>query len=327
MNKPVLTLDSPADILAAIPALIRFVPRASVVAILFSHASTGRALVVRCAIRFDVTVTAEQAGCFPETCGLSAEHNSSAMLVAICDPPLHSHALDVLDAARDGLEYAGIPVLRLLTTRSLAEPGQWVDPDTGEYGLTVAYTESVLSAQTVAEGTVIEASRDTIESEFVPGEPAPFLAVESTDFHDLVAATATELQKAIVNHTSPTAHLAARAAAVITAHTALRDALMRLGLGHELTAAQLWTALATHLRGTARAQLLTVAAFNYYLAGDTIRAGIALDHAGDTLADARAEIPTLAGLLRSAIQAGLPASALRKVVPDRTQAPIPGTLL
>lgn len=41
----------------------------------------------------------------------------------------------------------------------------------------------------------------------------------------------------------------------------------------------MWTRLAAQLRGSARAHVLTVAAFNYYLAGDAVRVGMAIDHA------------------------------------------------
>ncbi|WP_375486580.1 DUF4192 family protein, partial [uncultured Mycobacterium sp.] len=182
MAKPVITLHSPADILAAIPALVRFVPDNSVVALMFSHASGGQVLDVRCAIRFDLTISVAQAAAFPETCGLSAEHNAAALLAAICEPGLDRHARQVLNTARAALHYAGIPVLKMLTTASLTEPGQWVDPDTGEHGPTIPYTDSVLYGRAAVDRVVINASRRDIEAEFAPTEPAPLLTVESTDF-------------------------------------------------------------------------------------------------------------------------------------------------
>ena len=51
------------------------------------------------------------------------------------------------------------------------------------------------------------------------------------------------------------------------------------GSATNLATARMWTRLAAQLRGSARAHVLTVAAFNYYLAGDAVRVGMVIDHA------------------------------------------------
>lgn len=65
----------------------------------------------------------------------------------------------------------------------------------------------------------------------------------------------------------------------------------------------MWTRLAAQLRGSARAHVLTVAAFNYYLAGDAVRVGMAIDHAQDAVTAAGLHLPNLAELLSAAVRA------------------------
>jgi hypothetical protein len=56
-----------------------------------------------------------------------------------------------------------------------------------------------------------------------------------------------------------------------------------------------------------------------------VRAGIALTHAGEAAHDAHEEMPTLAVMLATALQNGLPPSTIRRVIPSREKTPIPGT--
>ena len=104
-----------------------------------------------------------------------------------------------------------------------------------------------------------------------------------------------------------------------------RDGLLRIGLGNEFAAAQMWTTLAAQLRGQARAEILTVAAFNYYLAGDGIRAGMRHDHIADAAAAAHLPMTTLAELLNAALRAAMDPAKLRMIIPNRQRTPIPGT--
>jgi hypothetical protein len=87
-----------------------------------------------------------------------------------------------------------------------------------------------------------------------------------------------------------------------------------------------WTHIAAQHRGHTRAELLTMAALAYYCAADTVRAGLAL-HAATDARDDDSDLPTLAGLLLTALRDGLPPNMLRTVIPTRQKAPIPGTTL
>jgi Domain of unknown function (DUF4192) len=324
MSKSFINLDTEQAILSAIPALLRFVPTNSVVAIMFSPSDAPRT-ELRCIIRFDVDVDREQAHRFTETCHLTAAENSGALLVAICDPDHDAHALEVLNETRAGLHEAGIQVLQMLMTHDLADTGHWSDPDTGAHGPTIPYTDAVITAETVAQGAAIGTSREALEAEFTLTAAAPYLPV-AEDFTDLVARTVAELHALITGTAdTPADDLATRAAIIVTEDVHLRDALLRIGLGHEQAAAHTWNALAAQLRGQARAEVLTVAAFNFYIARDAVRAGIAIDHVADAADTADLPLPTLADLLSAALRAGVQPEKLRQIIPTRDRAPLPGS--
>lgn len=133
---PTTALRTEADIVAAAAAFLGFAPTNSVVAYMLHRDTHTSDLVVRSAIRFDVTISAEQATNFPATCNLRPETNHAAVLLAVCDESYEWHAVTVLDALSDALRAAGIPVLRRLMTRDVTTEGQWYDPDTGATGPT-----------------------------------------------------------------------------------------------------------------------------------------------------------------------------------------------
>lgn len=128
-----------------------------------------------------------------------------------------------------------------------------------------------------------------------------------------------------IGDAAPTPALATRAAIVVNAHIALRDALLRLGVGHQVAAGQLWTRLAAQHRGATRANLLAMAAFTYYAGDDGVRAGIALDHAIAAARGDDAPVPRLAQYLTAALEPGMPPHKIREIIPTREAAPIPGT--
>ena len=112
---------------------------------------------------------------------------------------------------------------------------------------------------------------------------------------------------------------------MVTAHTGLRDGLLRLALGHELAAGRLWTHIAAQHRGRTRVELLTMAAIAYYAGEDTVRAGMALTYAGEATRDDDSTLPHLAAMIYAALQAGMPPTKIRAVIPTRDKTPIPGT--
>jgi hypothetical protein len=322
MSKSFINPDTAQAVISAIPALLRFVPTNSIVAVMFGPAGTPRE-EIRFAIRFDLD--RRQAQHFPDTCGLHSRDTAAAILVAICHPDHDAQALDVLNTARAALHHRSIQVLQMLTTHSLTEAGRWSDPDTGDHGPTIAYTDAAITAEVVYQGSSIRTSREALDAEFALTHPAPYLAA-ANDFEELTARTIAELHALITGIVdAPTEDLATRAALIVTADVHIRDGLLRLGLGNEQAAAHTWTALAAQLRGQARAEVLTIAAFNYYISGDGVRAGTAIDHVADTVEAAELPLPTLADLLNAALLAGLEPEKIRLIIPTRERTPLPGS--
>jgi hypothetical protein len=327
MPTPELAFATPAELIAALPHILGYVPVNDVIALLLGPTDNPTEIPLRAAIRCPVDLDAEHAQRFPTLCHLTRGQFQSALLVAVCDPDHDNTARSTLHTMRDALRGVGVTVRAVFTTHSVTTAGRWVDPDTGANGATTPYTDSPATALGVVEGRVIAGSRDEVQREFSTTEPAPHLDLEAQDLAALIADTATTLHRAITGNRAPTTELAARAAAVVTAHAGLRDAFLRLGVDHELSAGRVWTCIAAQHRGRVRAELLTMAAVAYYCAEDTVRAGLALGHAAVATEDDDSALPRLAEIIYTALDAGMPPSRIRSVIPDRNAAPIPGTTL
>ena len=196
---PKTSLRTPADVVAAAAALLGFAPTNSVVVYML-HRDPSDELIVRCAIRFDITVTAAQAANFPATCNLRPVDNHAAILLAVCDERFDQHAHTVLDTLRDALDNVGIPVIRRIMTRDVTTEGQWLDPDSGAHGPTYPYTDALLTTQRILAGDRISRRRRDIEAEFAPIEPAPPVALG--DHGELVTTTAEEIADALNGYPS-----------------------------------------------------------------------------------------------------------------------------
>ena len=107
--------------------------------------------------------------------------------------------------------------------------------------------------------------------------------------------------------------LATRAGILITENVNLRDSMLLLGLENTAAAARLWTRLANQLTGQARIEMLTLAAANYYMSRDAVRAAVALELAAvDANADALT-FPSLAALLDTALQSAVAPDVIRGI--------------
>jgi hypothetical protein len=323
MNTPELSFTTTTELLAALPHLLGFVPTDDIVALMLGPDDDHRHIAMRAAIRCPLAIDHQVAEQFPQTCRLDAEQFPGAILVAVCDTHHEEHAYDILHIVRAALHRHGIVVHRILYTASVTHPGHWVDPDTGESGATIAYTDSPATALGVIQGRMIAPSRDDMRREFATTELAPPMEAEAQDIAALTEATTTDLHDAITQNRTPTTDLAMRAALVVTAHIGLRDALLRLAVGHELAAATVWTQIAAAHRGRTRAELLTMAATAYYCGDDTVRAGMALTHAAAATRDDDSALPRMGAMLRAALQEGMPPSKIRAIIAaqDSTRTP------
>jgi hypothetical protein len=315
---PTTSLRTPADIVAAAAGLLGFAPTNSIVAYMLNrHPAAG--LAVRCAIRFDVTVNTGQAANLPATCHLRPADNHAAILLAVCDQRHDIHALAILDTVRDAFEAAGIPVMRRVMARDVTAAGRWIDPDSGEYGPTYPYTDSIVTAERVGQGERVSPTRADIVAEFDPIQPAPPVALGN--HAQLVATTTQEIAAALAGDTDTSPTLPTRAGLAITTDVAVRDEMIGLAVDHARAGADLWTRIGRQLRGQPRAEALTVAAVCFCLLGDAVRAGIATDAALEEAATTHTPVPRLAALLASALQSGMSPQQINRAIVSRAPKP------
>jgi hypothetical protein len=305
-----ISLRTNADVVAMAAPLLGYAPTDSVLAYMLRIDDDGTT-VVRFVWRLPVLATTEQAARMAQTLNLHAADNHGAILLAICDPSDDTHALALLEALRNTFHGAAIPVQRRLLTRTVSEPSYWLDVDTGERGSTYPYTDSELAAQAVSEGRRIARSRAELDEEFSPTEPAPLRSIG--DISHLLADTVAEITAILAGQRTPAPDLSTRAALIIADRTQ-RDHMLRLAIGHERAASQLWTHIARQLRGRARAEALTVAAVCYTLHNDTLRATVALTIVRDAARAASASIPQLAELLIQLLQTGTDPQRLHDII-------------
>ncbi|MDV6979319.1 DUF4192 family protein, partial [Mycobacterium intracellulare] len=308
---PTTTLRTEADIVAAAAALLGFAPTNSIVAYTLHRDPDTGDMTVRTAIRFDATISVDQATRFPATVNLRPETTHAAVLLAVCDQPHEWHALTILDALRDALRAAGIPVLRRIITRDVSTEGQWYDPDRGATGPTYPYTDSLVTAHRVLGGDRVSPGRSEIEAEFGYLPPAPPLPLG--DHGALVIQVAQEVADALEGH-PVSRSLPTRAGIAITADVAVRDAMIAAAARHTDTGAYLWTHIGRRLRGQPRAEALTIAAACYCFLPDTVRAGIAAQAAVDEAHTSQSTPPRLALMLLAALRSGIPPEQIRRAL-------------
>jgi hypothetical protein len=70
-----------------------------------------------------------------------------------------------------------------------------------------------------------------------------------------------------------------------------------------------------------------MAAVAYYCGEDTVRAGLALGQAAAATNEDHSTLPRLAEIIYTVLEAGMPPSRIRTVIPSRETSPIPGTTL
>lgn len=130
MSTPELSFATPADLLAALPHLLGYIPNDDIVALMLGPSTDRIEVPLRAAIRCPVTVDPAQAQQFPTACHLSAAQYPAALLVIVCDPNNVSDALRAMRTIRSALQHSGIVVHRVLATHSVIQAGRWIDPDT-----------------------------------------------------------------------------------------------------------------------------------------------------------------------------------------------------
>ncbi|WP_084759909.1 DUF4192 domain-containing protein [Nocardia mangyaensis] len=327
---PRLRVDQPGELIAALPAMLGFVPERSFVVAVLCRPSPGAAAAIEAVVRFDLDAVSDPrhreqfTECVESIC--AREQATGVLAVLVEDRPIPAHAAALLDA----LGATGIGVRGAWSVPAIAAGARYrslFDPAAG--GRVPDPASSPVALAHVLDGKQIRRSRRELTAVLRPDRPLgaqvhPRIGPAVARYRDgLSAATrmgrATPYQRGALEwvlwqiaDAASGAPRAARELARLAAtlrDRSVRDAMYGLALGdHAEAAEQLWTQLARATSGTDRAEAAALLGFSAYVRGDGPFAGVALTAAVEADAD-----HPMAVLLETSLQSGLRPERLRSL--------------
>lgn len=326
MSAPPVTrvrLSDPAELIAAVPLLLGFRPRDSLVLITLDDRQLGLTL------RADLVPAGREELLTAQLLGpvIRQRPSGAVLLVLGGEPDLagglpHRCLVDIVDGA---LAAEGIPVVHAAWATSTAPGVPWCCYDEpGCAGTVPDVAGSPMEAASVAAGTVTFGSREELAALLTPDDAVALqrraALLEAADrTHPLTGRTAAHGYRALLalREAAATGRLLLDDATIVDAATALCDHLVRdrclawsSGDG-AAGAEQLWLALTRATPAPERVEPATLLGFTAYLRGDGALAGLALDSALQACPE-----HALAGLLRAALDGGLAPATLRTLAQD-----------
>lgn len=322
-----IRLSDPAELIAAVPHLLGFHPRDSVILLALRGTRLGLTL------RADL-VGADQAPFLAEqlVVPMARQRPTGVALVIIggglgpADDPPHRGLVDSIDAVFSG---AGLPVVHAVWAAATAEGASWRCYDDPRCAGTVADpTTTPLAAATVAAGAVTFGNREELAGLLAQDDPvvlqrrADLLRAVDAD-HPLSAelrarryARLEELRsQAAAGEVRLSDRTVAEVVSALCDHR-VRDACLPWCIGPDAVATErLWLALVRATPAPQRAEPAALLALAAYLRGDGALAGLALDAALQACPD-----HSLSGLLRAALDGGVAPDVLRTVAEDAAAA-------
>lgn len=308
-----IRIGNPADLIAAIPALLGFRPHRSLVLICLAGEPTAIRAVIRRDLPDRVFTVADRIGLEDVATACERSGADAAVAVVVDDRAgiLGDASVEVLDGC---LAEIGVDLLGAHAIEEIAAGRPWwgmlgdsvcgvlPDPDA-----------SAVAAEQVLRGRQIRGSRADLESVLTPRghadrhRMARLLAVARHPASRTVPVEAGAALALVLGHIAERAtsgpltdeHIAA--IGVVLENHAVRDALLGLAVTADADAADLvWIDLARALPGPVRAEPAALLAFGAYARGDGPLAGIALTVALEADPEHR-----LAGLLDRALRGGV----------------------
>ena len=322
-----IRLSDPAELIAAVPHLLGFHPQDSVVLLALHGKRLGLTLRADLVDNVQAPFLAEQL--LPP---LARQRPTGVALVVIGgdltldgDPP-HRALVDALD---DMLTSAGLPLVHATWTAQITNGAPWRCYDDPLCAGTVSDpTASPLAAATAAAGAVTFGSREEMVA-LLAGEDLAVLQrrarlLDAADAdHPMSSALVFQrfAQLRNLHRAAAAGDIALSDKAVTEVASALcdhrvRDACLSWCTGPGAVAAErLWLALVRATPAPERAEPAALLALVAYLRGDGALAGVALDAALQACPQ-----HSLSGLLRAALDGGLPPEVLRTVAADAAAA-------
>lgn len=317
-------LNRPGTLIAAIPAVLGFVPEESLVLVTLEAGEMGA--VIRADLADD---TADMTAGLEQLCEVAASGGADAAVAVIVDPDGLTCRMCVDEyrmlaaALETRLGDHGIEVLAVHVVDRIAAGGRWQCADgCGNHGVIDDPAASPLALAAVLDGRRLYARRtelleviDTVaeRAESIrriiekPSGPTDVCGRKDSEVRaDVEHALAVARQ--LAEGTEPTdADLAALGCAVVDPR--VRDTLYALAVGvFAGEAEELWALLARTLPAPWRLEALALLAFSAYARGDGPLAGVALEAALDIDGSHR-----MAGMLDTALQTGLRPERIREL--------------
>jgi hypothetical protein len=322
-----IRLSDPSELIAAVPHLLGFHPRNSVVLLALHGKSLGLTLRADLVDHDQAAVLAEQL-----LAPIARQRPTGVALIVVGgtstaagDPP-HRALVDALDNVLTG---AGLPVVHAAWTAETARGAPWRCYDDPLCAGAVADpTTSPLAAASVAAGAVTFSSREQMAELVAADDPTALqrraILLDAADAEHpmsarLVAQRLVRLKElhgaAAGGDLALSDDIVAEVASALCDHR-VRDACLPWCTGAGAAAAErLWLALVRATPAPERAEPAALLALTAYLRGDGALAGVALDAALTACPH-----HSLSGLLRAALDGGLAPELLRGVAEDAAAA-------
>ncbi len=322
-----IRLSDPAELIAAVPHLLGFHPYDSVVLLALHGKRLGLTLRADLVNNAQVPLLAEQL-----LLPIARQRPTGVAVVVIGgeatpdgDPP-HRGLVDVLD---DMLTSAGLPLVHAAWTAQIVGGAPWrCYDDPLCFGTVSDPAASPLAAATVAAGAVTFSSREELVALLEGEDPAALqrreVLLEAADADHpmssrLIAQRFARLEQlhraAAAGDILLSDNTVAEIASALCDHR-VRDACLPWCSGPGAVAAErLWLALVRATPAPERAEPAALLALVAYLRGDGALAGVALDAALEACPQ-----HSLSGLLRAALDGGLPPEVLRTIAADAAAA-------
>ncbi|MGV0742334.1 DUF4192 domain-containing protein [Mycolicibacterium sp. XJ870] len=316
---PDYPVGHPGSLIAALPAVLGFVPEESLVLVTFDAGHLG------CVMRVDLSLAmVEGVDHLAEVAAAAAPHSAVAVIVdengADCLQCQDDYA-DLAAAVADALAAHGIELSAAHVVDRVAAGGRWHCADgCGNHGTVEDPTASPLAVAAVLDGRRLYRRRaelqQIVEADEIRGEQiaAVIAGLPSSSGPRRKAQARADVEMAITAAAQlaagevPTDIQLAKLAVALT-DPRVRDTLYALAVGDGAGPAEsLWVAVARALPPPWRAEALALLAFSAYVRGDGPLAGISLDAALRCDPEHR-----MAGMLDQALQSGMRPDQIREL--------------
>jgi uncharacterized protein DUF4192 len=314
-------INGPGTLIAALPAVLGFVPEKSLVLITFDGGEMG------CVMRIDLSVDVFDAvGHMAEVAATAGPDAAIAVIVdedaVTCRVCKDEHRV-LADALGDALAERDIDLLGVHVVDRVAAGGRWHCADGRVYAGTVEDpTASPMAAAAVLDGRRLYSRRAELQAVIAVTDPVRTAGLRGV----ITAAMSSDADqrpdgeaRADVEHVMAAAARAVEGRCPSDADLArlahgltdprVRDTLYALAVGRDAAAAEsLWVLLARTLPEPWRAEALVLLAFSAYARGDGPLAGVSLEAALRCDPGHR-----MAGMLDRALQSAMRPAQIREL--------------